>query len=577
MNEVLLIKVYETLYPLRGIIFLDFVNAYTLHNLWIAISTVLFSYLSFLAGGLLLRIMRVDASTGPKRFVYRIFLGYGIFGIFGLLLGLAGLFNAFFLRLFAIIVILASFGTIAAHVRVFAGHVISPLSALASFKRGIFGKHRALKFITVLWLFVNFFIVFVPVTGWDALNYHLPIIANLIEEGRLTFTPAIQYYQRYPVFAEIIYAVPMVIFGNTFAPGTPSAFPPEMPLGERVGIFNAGAAPFVFQLLQYGMLLLLLVLIYDFLKQRVENKFLLYAVPIFILAISDLQREVMHGGYVDIFVFGFGLAGLFLVLENILAEKINFTELYIAAVLFGMALAMKYTTLLILAIAGLLLVTALFRAGAGVKAAVRHLSAYAAIISLIAGFWYAKNFIWFGNPVYPIFSDSEFARIVGWFIVERTPVNFFLFPFYVFGQWFVNPDETSSRLIVLGYFILVYALLVFLLAWRRTLTVLEACLLFFIEMYLLFSFIFSHQIRFMLPALVLLVIFLVLLADRLYTLIKLRFGERLYYILGRISYAGLVALSLALLLGYIHYFRVRFNYITGNYTEAEYIADIGWQ
>ena len=575
MSDLLLLKWSETLIPLRRVALLYFVNAYTWHNLWITLAALLFFYLCYLAGDLVLRRLGADLPSASLRAVLKVLAGYGVFGVAGLLLALLGYFESAPLRLFALAVVVASAKTIRTHLAAAAFAIRRPKRLGAALGTAFSGA-PVLKAAIAVWLALNFFILFVPVTGYDALDYHLPIMNDLSNERRLTFNPEIASYRYLPVFAEVSYAVPMTIFGNDFPPGAPSVFGPGESLKARIPVFNGGAAPFVFQLIPYALLILFLVLVYDFLIRRVRWPFLAAAAVIGVLAIFDLEREVMHGGYVDVLVFLFGLASTFLIIEYGEAQRPQPRWLLLSALFVGVALGMKYLALFFLAINGLFLLAAAWRQSPSWPALIRQLLTYALVAAAIPAFWYAKNLVWFGNPVYPMFSDPEFARALEFFIAPRTPANFVLFPYHLFAQRFTNPDETASRLVVLAYFALAYFLIVALALRRERFGRAAIQLFVFAELFLLFAFLTSHHIRYLLPAVMVLPMLLALLLDRFYR----RAGEwsvltRRTLVSG--SRLAMIAAAIVLLLGNIHYFHIRFNYITGTYSLERYLGDIGWQ
>ena len=258
------------------------------HHIGIFLGTAMFIYLSFLAGNLLLRFIGAHSLPPMKRVIYAPILGYGVFGIFGLICGLLGIFNAFALWIFAFVIIIASVKTIAAHLR-FINETIRTY-AMARIKDALGGwlhENGFLKVVVVLWLVVNLWIAFVPVTGHDALDYHLPVMWNLIGTEKLVFS--VGNLVHIPILTEIMYAVPTVMFNNSFD-------------------------PFIFQILQYLTVLPLLGIVYLFLRDRIGHKFFAIATMVGILAISDFARELLHGGYVDVFVFLFRIASALLLI-----------------------------------------------------------------------------------------------------------------------------------------------------------------------------------------------------------------------------------------------------------------------
>lgn len=516
-------------------------------NFAVLLESVAFIYVSYAIGDTLLRLFKFDFASRTKQSIYRILIGYGMLANIGLILALTGFFNALAIRTAFFVLIVLSAKTVIRHVRA----IRSWPGVLRSSSWRAFREHSFLKGLIALWLFVNLFIVFVPITGWDARDYHLPIINDIIAKGRADFTPAIPSYHYLPVLAEIFYAVPTVIFGQE-------------------------GAPYVFQFLMYSVLPLLLVLIYDFLRDRVADRRLALAAPLLILSLFDFEREIMHAGYIDVFPFLYGIAATLLLIETAASRTIRRGEIVLAAALLGVALSMKYVALFFLAINAAMLAVLAWRTGRGVRGFLRWGTVAAGVVFAIAGYWYVRNAVWFGSPVYPMFSSAEFSQAVHNFIIERTPQNFFAFPFARFGRWFYDPNETSSRLVPLAYFGALYVLIPVALLIRRRLSAAELLLLLAIGLWLLFSFLTSHQIRFLLPALVLLAVLLPLLADGVVAAIRARW-RTIGAIVGRAAVGVLGVLFILTFLGNFHYFQIRFLYTFGVYTQEQYIGSIGSQ
>ena len=105
----------------------------------------------------------------------------------------------------------------------------------------------------------------------------------------------------------------------------------------------------------------------------------------------------------------------------------------------------------------------------------------------------------------------------------------------------------------------------------------EFLLFAFVELYLAFLFISSHQYRFLLPAEIMLTPLLVIMFDNFLDYLKAKLGERTHEILFNLSRKVAVLAFLFIFLGNLHYFEVKFRYIAGLYTEKEYIIVIGGQ
>ena len=140
-----------------------------------------------------------------------------------------------------------------------------------------------------------------------------------------------------------------------------------------------------------------------------------------------------------------------------------------SAIFLGVALSIKYLALFFALSNALFLVVLFYIHRIPFKEISSYILRYALIVVLIAGFWYVKNTVNFSNPVYPMFSSQSFVNNVGTFIMPRNIVNFIKFPFVRYGNLFFSADESSSRLVVLGYYILLYLLSFLLIILRNQL------------------------------------------------------------------------------------------------------------
>lgn len=516
------------------------------HDLLIFLETLFFIYISFLAGDIFFHLTGIKSASPLVHRAYAILAGYVIFAVAGLLLGLTGALTPFVLRAFFIMIIAGSSNTIASHLFWLKKYLFSPAHTIGAIKN-LLRDYPVLKVILALWLITNFIFAFVPITGHDTKDYHLPIITSMAERGVLNFSSAIPEYRWMPLFGEILYAIPFVAFGAH------------------------GGAPFVFQLSQYSVLVLLSIVIYDFLSRRTKQKLFALAAILFILAITDFQREILHGGYIDVLVYLFGIASSLLIIDVCEKRSFEVRALTLSAMFLGFALGTKETAGVIAIINYLFLGIGFIRHRMPLRRILMVLIIYSLIVVAIAGFWYAKNAIVFGNPLY--LGGKEFGETI---VIKRTLLNFLLFPFYKFGT--VSPTDSVSRLIVLGYFIASYALAGFFLLFRRRIFTLGDVLLFaFVQMHLVIVFFISHHTRYFLPAIIVLPLFIGLLLDRLSEVFRARLDASAYRAFFSASIVCIYLVAIILFIGNIRYFHVKFLYKTGVLTETEYIKQIGSQ
>ncbi|MFA6273108.1 MAG: hypothetical protein WC673_01285 [Candidatus Paceibacterota bacterium] len=495
-----------------------------IHSFQIFLEALIFIYLCRLIGGIIFKFLKTNLETTTERTAYSIIAGLGTMGVIGLVLATFGIFTAPAIwSVFIVLALLAS-KTIAADIAAIKNIEIKKIFASATF----------LKIIIVIWLTANLLIVFVPLTGHDTLDYHLPIIQDIISSKQLTFNQEISPYAYLPVLGEIIYALPTVAFGET-------------------------NAPYVFQIIQFNVLILFAAITFAFVKRRTQINWLPAATAIALLAIMPLEREVLHGGYIDVLGFIFSIGSLFLVINNVFGGKFNRRQIIFAALLAGFAASIKYTSLFFVGIESIILLWA-WR---------KELIIYLLVAGAVMSPWYVKNTVVFGNPVYPMLENQQFTEAVGMFmVIDRTLPNAFIFPVYKFGQWFTQENQSSSDLVILGYLIALYGLIASAIIFRRKFSPTEIILFLTLETYLLVLFFTSHQTRFLLPALILLPPLLAMLTEKM-------LGEREKLL--RWFYPIICVAAIILLLGNFHYFKVKNYYLLGIYDQKEYIIEIGGQ
>ena len=526
-----------------------------LHTILPVAQSFLFIYIASLLGRQLIALCRVHIDAISARVAFSILAGYGGIATLGLCIGLFGFFSTPVLWIICIAISLASVSTIKNDFR-FLLLVLKNAS-----KHGGASLRTTSTLIVVLytimyvWLGLNFLLTLVPITAHDTLFYHLPIMQTITSEKNITFTGDAEHYGYLPVLGEILYAVPIALFHNT-------------------------DAPFVFGIVEWSLLPLFLLFVYAYLKKRIATGFLVPSALIMVLGIMDLHREVLHFGYVDMLAHLFGIGALFLIIERFEDGFLKKSDIAFAALLLGFGAAVKYSTLHLALFVGLFMTIVLIMQGDTLTSIVKKFFFLASILALVGGFWYIKNFRTLENPVYPMYSNANFSKGIAVFTMERTPLNMLIFPLYRWGwQWVERPHrESSSQLVISFYLIAMYLLMASLifkrrLRWRTPST----ALFIFVEGYLCVLFYSSHQVRFLLPGVMLLPLLLSTLADTWYVEIFQKLKNTAYQKIITISGTVMIVAALFLFAGNIHYFKIRFQYVLGLISETQYSIRIGSQ
>lgn len=523
-------------------------NSALSHNALIIIATLVFFYLSFLAGDLSLRFTGMEPSQTRIRWIYALMLGMGAFAAVGVILGLAGFFTPLVLLMVMLTILITARETVRSHIRRLRTSEYS-LDALARTVTPHFREYPFFKIFILLWLVINFALAFVPITAHDTKAYHLPIIIDLQKHGQFSFSRDISEYGWAALTGDTIYAIPTTLFFQT-------------------------TAPFTFQIIQYSLLPLLLLVIYVFIRDRVRHPLVSIAAVVLILGIFDLQREALHGGYTDMFVYLFGIASALLLVDIRWRDPRRLTDVTLSSLFLGVALAVKLTAGFIAVTNGLFLVAGMIRDRIGAKKAIAYLTKYALAVILIAGFWYVKNAVVWGNPFYiGGIGGLPFTETL---VAKKTILNMFLFPFLKFGA--VARGDSSSELIVLGYFILAYAAgTMALLFAREKITMTHVLLFSFTQLHIMMIFFHTHHTRYMLSAVIMLPVLLALIADPIYQWLASRAHPATHKKILRVSEVCLAVVLIIFFIGNIRYFYVKILYKTGVLNEQHYIKKIGSQ
>jgi len=148
----------------------------------------------------------------------------------------------------------------------------------------------------------------------------------------------------------------------------------------------------------------------------------------FIFAFFSLPQALVLTatvGFVDVAAYSFMLIGLVLLIEFFLNS--SSPTLYLSSIFWGLALGTKYTSLsafaAILPVALLLIFS---------KIKLRNFAVLLLLLTVFGGYWYIKNWVAYGNPLYPMFGG-------------RTAINFT-------GNWTTPVDLAHLRAILEGLF-----------------------------------------------------------------------------------------------------------------------------
>lgn len=454
-------------------------------------------YVSYLSGKLLCDHFKLTSECTPiKKMVYAIGIGYGILGNIALLLGLIELYTPASFIIIAIGVSTLSRKTILDHIKQLKEILSNSTLLLLEPIKKFYAHHGFIKAVITIWIILYFAISSSPsaMSPSDGLYYHLPFVIEFAQNTGISFPIRNDYsYGHLPLFTEVFYGIPVSIFHNFIS----------------------------FKIIQFITFLLLILLIGNFVWKHVKNRIFSWILIVLLFANMPLVKNALEGGMIDIFTVFFGLAALLAIIDAIIDKKETFQarKMFITMSLFiGLALSTKYIALFYLGICFMFLIFFYIRNKEEPKKILADFILYFLIIITLCGFWYIKNIIYLGNPVFPMFSNNgdNFTDAINSFVLDRTPLNFLIFPFYFFGK---NGLFLPYALMTAATFVVMYGSMIFLFLKRRV-SMIEILLLAFIETYLLLLFFTSHTVRFAIPVLIGSSILLVLTLDKITTYVR---------------------------------------------------------
>jgi hypothetical protein len=206
-----------------------------------------------------------------------------------------------------------------------------------------------------------------PPEAYDELAYHLPV-ARAIGSSHAAhqLLHASDIYGNLPSLGESLYAAALAIDGIALAHAVHLAvFLAFVALAAAIVRERCGA--------RWGSLAAIALLAYPHLTYNATT------------------------AYVDAAATAFELGGLLLVLRWVARD--DPLDLLSASLLLGLALSVKYTSLFTVAFSGLVVAVTVVRR----RGDPRLLATSGLVVVLTCAFWYAKNLIRFGNPVWPFY------------------------------------------------------------------------------------------------------------------------------------------------------------------------------
>lgn len=255
-----------------------------------------------------------------------------------------------------------------------------------------------------------FLLVLTPEIGKDALIYHLAVPKHFIEHHGFYFIEG-NIFANYPLFGEMLYMVGLCLQGDILAKGIP-----------------------------FILLLFILLGMDLFIRQRIGKDSFPYLAMLILLSVPSVFITA-HMAYNDFFVTYYCLGAVFAFISW--SEQNDRGWLILCGLFSGLAVACKYTALLLPFLGVLGVLWAARSRNLHTKEATQNLSMYLILLVLAGSPFYIKNWITTGNPVYPflysIFGGAGWepgqARLYDLFVhtlgMGKEPFDYLLLPWNV--------------------------------------------------------------------------------------------------------------------------------------------------
>ncbi len=285
-------------------------------------------------------------------------LGFGTIGLLMLLMGLLGLLSQPFLFGFMILLTFISIP------------VIMPFSRelrMAQWKR----PSLLITFYLTIAIGLAFTLSLIPPILWDSLSYHLKGPWLYLQAGRI-YADIDLFPLNYPFLLEMVFMLGM---------------------GIRSDI-SAQLVHFFFTFLLAGMTSRIAVNGLK-LKQGWTAVLLLFATPMILM--------LAPAPYNDLALAFVTLASLYAF--SLWYETEDSRWLILSGIFSGLAMSLKYTSFLVPALIGLLLIWQYWR---DPRRLLRLLITFTLPAFLVAIAWYIKNWVFMGNPIYPFVFNGRY-------------------------------------------------------------------------------------------------------------------------------------------------------------------------
>ena len=250
---------------------------------------------------------------------------------------------------------------------------------------------RLAFFLLILCLLAGLSLTLTPEIGRDALIYHLAVPKLFLKHHGFYFIEG-NIFSNYPLHSEMLFIIGLFLQGDILAKG-----------------------------MHFLALLFILLGMYQFTRQRMKNHDS-PAVSLLIFYTMPSVFLISHMAYTDLFVVFYSMAAVFAFINWV--ERLEKGWLILSGVFTGLAVAGKYTALLLPFLGCLGIFWAARRHRLHVYRAFRLLILYGLVAVILGSPFYIKNWTVTGNPFYPFLYGIFGGR--GWEPEQAEFYDFFV-------------------------------------------------------------------------------------------------------------------------------------------------------
>lgn len=344
-----------------------------------------------------------------------IFYSAGIgFGIIGYFIFFLGLFQGIYFLPICILLILLLILSLAGWLRA------QPLSMKPDLPKLRSPLDRFAFFLLLFCLSAGLLLTLTPEIGKDALIYHLAVPKLFLKHRGFYFIEG-NIFSNYPLHSEMLFLIGLLLQGDILAKG-----------------------------MHFLALLCILLGMDQFIRYRMK-KHDFPATSLLIFCTTPSVFLISHMAYNDLFVTFYSMAAVFAFINW--GDRLEKGWLILSGVFTGLAIAGKYTALLLPFLGCLGIFWAARRHRFHFDRAFRLLILYGLMVIIVGSPFYIKNWILTGNPLYPFLYDifggrgweSEQARFYDFFVqnlgMGRGFVDYILLPWNLSFQAKMNSPQ----------------------------------------------------------------------------------------------------------------------------------------